>query len=146
MSGDVTRFINILKKGDLEDFITENEDGTFEATVHTGEKIETFKLKVSFDQDVVTFITEASVCAKEHYENIKNLLDSINDNCKYGSFFINPKNIISFKMRITLDELEQLENPFRVFFCGCMTFEKYQGSILKALIGQIVFYINISIK
>ena len=146
MSSQVVRFMNILKKGEMDEFFSAKEDGTFEVTVHTGRMIEAFDLKTSIKSNVVTFITEAFLCAEpKHYATIKGLLDSINGTNKTGCFFINKENRIAFKMQVKLDVMEKLERPFDAVFGGCMIFEKYQESILKALTGQTVICMKMKV-
>ena len=134
------RFIEILEKAGGEDFFN-NKDGVLSTTVHTGKTIEAFEMKIGFPRYSVLITTSPYLAVEEHnYEQIKILLESINDLGINGFFYINEDNTISFSTICEFDDLINADNPFDIVFSGCESFEKYTNVILKALSGVNVFY------
>ena len=145
------KFSKILERVAGEDLFDIEEDGSLKTTVHTGKTIEAFRLKVEFPDDndrlidSVLITTRAFLGVEKHnYDRLMSLLESINEVIKYGSFFVDEDNCISFSTECEFDLVSSLDNPFDVVFCGCETFEKYTESILKVLSGSTVFWLPAS--
>lgn len=140
------KFSKILEKVAGEDLFDMQEDGSLKTTVHTGRTIETFSLKVEFPDDSVLITTRTFLGVEEcNYDRVKTLLESLNEVIKYGVFFVDEDNIISFSVKCEFRLLSSLDNPFDLVFCGCETIEKYTESILKVLSGSMVFCMTMPI-
>jgi hypothetical protein len=138
------KFNEILEKVAGESLFGIEEDGSLNTTVHTGKTIEAFTMKVEFPDNSILITTRAFLKAKErNYDRVKALLESINKDIKYGVFFLDKKNILSFSVKSDFDLISSLDNPFDFVFYGCETFEKYTESILKVLSGSTVFYMSV---
>jgi len=140
------RFIGILDREGVKDWFDENEDGSFSAIIHTGRVLEAFKIKIQVGAHLAKITTETFLGTGDRKkEYVQLLFESINKICKSGKFFVNEEKVLSFLASITLDELEVLQRPFDAVFYGCDLFERYQDSILKALTGQQVFFMNMGV-
>ena len=140
------RFNEILERVGGEDLFDLEEDGSLRVTVHNGMAIEAFNLEVEFPDDDNILITTRTFLAAEkwNYAYIMALFDSLNKIIKYGTFFIDIENIISFSVHCKFDVVSALDNPFDFVFCGCVTFGKYTESIFKALSGSNVFCVSMT--
>ncbi|WP_029319224.1 hypothetical protein [Butyrivibrio sp. AE3004] len=138
------QFIEILSKAGGEDLFIENDDGTLDTVVHTGRMLEAFEMAVEFENEIVSITTSAFLCVNESSRsNMNILISSMNEMCSHGRFYISEEKKISFCLRLTLNYLECLDNPFDAVFYGCELFERNQVAILKVLSGQSVMLTRI---
>ncbi len=138
------RFLEIFEKVDADSFFELQDDGKMEVTVHTGCILESFGISIEFPHETVLITTRAALCVEDQYfDQMRVLLESINENISMGLFFIDEDNIISFSVRCEFELLERLDNPFDLLFYGTELFERYTKSILKVLTGENVLYFRL---
>ena len=135
------RFLGIFEKIDADSFFELQDDGKMEVTVHTGCILESFGISIEFPHETVLITTRAALCVEDlYFDQMRVLLESINENISMGLFFVDEDNIISFSVRCEFELIERLDNPFDIVLLGPELFEQYAKSILKVLIGESVFY------
>ena len=143
LSYSAERFLEIFEKAGRTSFFELQDDGKMEVTVHTGCILESLGISIEFPHESVLITTRAALCVEEQcFDQMRVLLESINENISMGLFFIDENNIISFSVRCELELIERLDNPFDILFLGTELFEHYAKSILKVLTGESVFYLR----
>ena len=143
-SYSVERFLGIFEKAGADSFFDLQDDGNMEVTVHTGCILESFGISIEFPHETVLITTRAALCIEDQYfDQMRVLLESINENISMGLFFVDEDNIISFSVRCEFELIERLDNPFDIVFYGTELLERYAQSILKVLTGENVFYFRL---
>ena len=129
-----------------EEFFNVNQKGFLSTTVNTEYTVSTYDITVRFYGNIIMITTEIALSVNPDgipgYDDMRNLLDSLNDLIKSGEFHITKDtHRLAFTVFCSMEEL--LRDSYDILFFGIETLKTYMNAILKVFGGTRVFYLRV---